>query len=50
MAELEAAAVKREEKAHDRAYTLAREVRDYYRAKAESARREAARLRGSDAH
>jgi len=49
VAELEAAAVKLEKKAHDGTYTLAREVRDYYRAKAESARRSAACLRGSGA-
>ena len=49
MAELEAAAVKWAKKAHDGTYTLAKEVRDYYRAKAESARRRAASLRGSDA-
>jgi len=49
MAELEAAAVKWERKAHDGRYTLARKVRDYDRAKAESARRRAASLRGSDA-
>jgi len=50
VAELEAAAVKLEKKAHDGTYTLAREVRDYDRATAESARRAAASLRGSDAH
>jgi hypothetical protein len=48
IAELERAAGQWEEKAADGAYTLAKEVRDYYADKARSARHEAAKLRGED--
>jgi hypothetical protein len=48
IAELEKAADQWEQKAHDGAYTLAKEVKAYYLDKSRSARREAARLRGED--
>jgi hypothetical protein len=48
ISELEAAAERWETKAHDGAYTVAKDVRDYWLSKAKSARREAAKLRGEN--
>lgn len=46
IAELESAADRWEQQVHDGMYSLAKDLRDYLTGKAESARSQAARLRG----